>query len=386
MTRKLKIGITCYPTLGGSGVVATELGKLLAERGHEIHFITHSIPFRLGKFHKNIFFHEVEVNDYYVFRYPPYDLSLASKMAQVAKMQKLDLLHVHYAVPHAVCAYLAKEMIGDGLKTVTTLHGTDITVLAQDESLKDLIRLAIHKSDAVTAVSKDLIQETRQLLDIMTPIDLTYNFVDKRVYYPREVKSLRADFAEPDEKILMHISNFRPVKRVCDVIDIFERVSKQVRSKLLFVGEGPELSKMQYRIKSLGLEERVHFLGKQEDVAQMISLADLLLLPSEKESFGLVALEAMACGVPTIGSNAGGIPELVTSGETGYLSAIGDVEEMSANAIKLLTDEALHEQFKQACLHRARNVFCNDSITAQYEQIYYRVLGIDAELPVMACE
>ncbi|MBH5317925.1 N-acetyl-alpha-D-glucosaminyl L-malate synthase BshA [Paenibacillus sp. GSMTC-2017] len=386
MTKKLKIGITCYPTLGGSGVVATELGKLLAERGHEIHFITHSIPFRLGKFHKNIFFHEVEVNDYYVFRYPPYDLSLASKMAQVAKMQKLDLLHVHYAVPHAVCAYLAKEMIGDGLKTVTTLHGTDITVLAQDESLKDLIRLAIHKSDAVTAVSKDLIQETRHLLDIMTPIDLTYNFVDKRVYYPREVKSLRADFAEPDEKILMHISNFRPVKRVCDVIDIFERVSKQVRAKLLLVGEGPELSKMQYRIKSLGLEDRVHFLGKQEDVAQVISLADILLLPSEKESFGLVALEAMACGVPTIGSNAGGIPELVTHGETGYLSAIGDVEEMSANAIKLLTNEALHESFRQACLHRARNTFCNDLITVQYEKIYYRVLGIEADIPELVCE
>lgn len=386
MARKLKIGITCYPTLGGSGVVATELGKLLAERGHEIHFITHSIPFRLGKFHKNIFFHEVEVNDYYVFRYPPYDLSLASKMAQVAKMQKLDLLHVHYAVPHAVCAYLAKQMMGNGLKTVTTLHGTDITVLAQDESLKDLIRLAIHQSDAVTAVSNDLIRETRNVLDILTPIDLTYNFVDKRVYYPREVTSLRSDFAAPNEKILMHISNFRPVKRVSDVVDIFEKVSKRVPSKLLLVGEGPELTKIQFKIKNMGLEDRVHFLGKQEDVAQVISMADVLLLPSEKESFGLVSLEAMACGVPTIGTNAGGIPELVTHGETGYLSDIGNVEEMAEGAIKLLTDEALHEQFKKACLQRARHDFCNDSITDQYESIYYRVLGIDAELPVSACE
>lgn len=385
MARKLKIGITCYPTLGGSGVVATELGKLLAERGHEIHFITHSIPFRLGKFHKNIFFHEVEVNEYYVFRYPPYDLSLASKMAQVAKMQQLDVLHVHYAIPHAVCAYLAKQMIGDGLKTVTTLHGTDITVLAQDESLKDLIRLAIHQSDAVTAVSNDLIQETRSLLDIMTPIDLTYNFVDKRVYYPREVSSLRADFAEPNEKILMHISNFRPVKRVSDVIDIFERVSKKVPSKLLLVGEGPELSKMQCKIRNLGLEDRVHFLGKQEDVAHVISMADVLLLPSEKESFGLVALEAMACGVPTIGSNAGGIPELVTHGETGFLSDIGNVDEMAEHAVRLLTDNELHEQFKQACLFRARNEFCNDVITAQYEAIYYRVLGIEADLPIPVC-
>ncbi|HTG69856.1 MAG TPA: N-acetyl-alpha-D-glucosaminyl L-malate synthase BshA [Candidatus Udaeobacter sp.] len=385
MARKLKIGITCYPTLGGSGVVATELGKLLAERGHEIHFITHSIPFRLGHFNKNIFFHEVEVNDYYVFRYPPYDLALASKMAQVAKMQQLDLLHVHYAIPHAVCAYLAKQMTGNGLKTVTTLHGTDITVLAQDESLKDLIRLAIHQSDAVTAVSKDLINETRQVLDITTPIDLTYNFVDKRVYYPRDVVSLRSDYADPHEKILMHISNFRPVKRVGDVVEIFSRVSEKVPSKLLLVGEGPELSKIQCRIRQLGLEERVHFLGKQEDVSQVISMADVLLLPSEKESFGLVALEAMACGVPTIGSEAGGIPELITHGETGFLSPIGDVEDMANNAERLLLDKKLHEQFRQACMFRARNEFCNDVITTQYEQIYYRVLGIEADLPIAVC-
>ncbi|KQO17361.1 N-acetyl-alpha-D-glucosaminyl L-malate synthase BshA [Paenibacillus sp. Leaf72] len=388
MARKLKIGITCYPTLGGSGVVATELGKLLAERGHEIHFITHSIPFRLGHFNKNIFFHEVEVNDYYVFRYPPYDLSLASKMAQVAKMEKLDLLHVHYAVPHAVCAHLAKQMIGDELKTVTTLHGTDITVLAQDESLKDLIRLAINKSDAVTAVSQDLIQETRKLLDITKPIDLTYNFVDKRIYYPRDVASLRLDYASPNEKILMHISNFRPVKRVSDVIEIFQQVAKKVPSKLLLVGEGPELSKIQCKIREMGLEDRVVFLGKQEDVAQVISLADVLLLPSEKESFGLVALEAMACGVPTIGSTAGGIPELVTHGETGFLSPIGDVDSMAANAIRLLTDEELHAKFKEACIYRACHAFCNDRITAEYEEIYYRVLGMEAELPASAvvCE
>ncbi|GAF09093.1 glycosyltransferase [Paenibacillus pini JCM 16418] len=213
MSQSLKIGITCYPSLGGSGVVATELGKLLAEKGHQVHFIAHSIPFRLGgTFHKNIFYHEVEVSDYYVFRYPPYDMSLATKMAQVAKMQQLDILHVHYAVPHAVCAFLAKQMVGEKLKVVTTLHGTDITVLAQDESLKDLIRLAINESDAVTAVSNDLIRETRDVLDITRDIDLTYNFVDKRIYYPRDTSSLRDDYAKPHEKILMHISNFRPVK------------------------------------------------------------------------------------------------------------------------------------------------------------------------------
>ncbi|MCM3633036.1 MULTISPECIES: N-acetyl-alpha-D-glucosaminyl L-malate synthase BshA [Paenibacillus] len=380
MTRKLKIGITCYPTLGGSGVVATELGKLLAERGHEIHFITHSMPFRLGKFHKNVFFHEVEVNDYYVFRYPPYDLSLASKMAQVAQMQQLDLIHVHYAIPHAVCAYLAKQMLNNGLKTVTTLHGTDITVLAQDESLKDLIRLAIHQSDAVTAVSQDLIQETRQLLDITTPIELTYNFVDKRVYYPREVTQLRGDYAAPHEKILMHISNFRPVKRVSDVLDIFDKVQQELPAKLLLVGEGPELTKIQCKVKALGLEDKVLFLGKQEDVAQVISMADILLLPSEKESFGLVALEAMACGVPTIGSTAGGIPELVTHGETGYLAPIGDVDAMSQYAIELLKDEKRYRSVVEACIERARNEFCNDRITHEYESIYYKVLGLESEI------
>ncbi|MCC3376494.1 N-acetyl-alpha-D-glucosaminyl L-malate synthase BshA [Cohnella sp. REN36] len=386
MTRPLRIGITCYPSLGGSGVVATELGKLLAEKGHEIHFITHSMPFRLGKFHRNIFYHEVEVSDYYVFRYPPYDLSLASKMHQVAKLQQLDLLHVHYAVPHAICALLAKQMSGNKLKVVTTLHGTDITVLAQDETLKNIIRLGIQSSDAVTAVSRDLIRETRELLEIEEPIELTYNFVDKRIYYPREVSDLRLDFAEPHEKILMHISNFRPVKRTCDVVDVFAKVHERLPARLLLVGEGPDLPKIQSKIEAMGLSRKVHFLGKQDDVAEVLSLADLMLLPSEKESFGLVALEAMACGVPTIGSIAGGIPELVKSGETGFLSPIGNTDEMAANAVRLLSDEALYAQFREACLHRARTAFCNDLITAQYEQIYYNVLGIPARIAVPACD
>jgi len=374
MKERLKIGITCYPTLGGSGVVATELGKLLAEKGHEVHFITHSMPFRLGKFDKNIFYHEVEVNDYYVFKYPPYDLSLASKLAQVVQLEELDLLHVHYAIPHAVCALLAKQMVGDKLKVVTTLHGTDITVLAQDESLSDLIRYAINHSDAVTAVSDDLINETRKLLAIEKPIDLAYNFVDKRVYYPREVQALRKEFAHPDEKILIHISNFRPVKRVTDVVEIFEKVSRDIPSRLLFVGEGPELSKVLCKVKELGLLDRVTFCGKQDDVAQLLSLSDVMLLPSEKESFGLVALEAMACGVPTIASNAGGIPELITHEESGFLAEIGDVETMAHYAKRLLSDSALYEKMKAACLHRARFTFCNDVITRQYEEIYYRVL------------
>jgi N-acetyl-alpha-D-glucosaminyl L-malate synthase BshA len=386
MNRPLKIGITCYPSLGGSGVVATELGKLLAEKGHEIHFITHSMPFRLGKFHRNIFYHEVEVSDYYVFRYPPYDLSLASKMNQVARLQKLDLLHVHYAVPHAICAILAKQMAGDDLKVVTTLHGTDITVLAQDETLKDIIRLGIRKSDAVTAVSRDLIRETRELLDIQEPIDLTYNFVDKRIYYPRDCTDLRRDYAAPNEKVLMHISNFRPVKRTMDVVDIFAKVNARTPSRLVLVGEGPDLPKIQTKIQAMGLTDRVHFLGKQDDVAQVISIADLMLLPSEKESFGLVALEAMACGVPTIGSVAGGIPELVQHGRTGYLSTIGDTDDMAANALKLLLDEKLYADFREACLQRAHHVFCDKLITSQYEEIYYRVLGTPLESPVPACK
>jgi N-acetyl-alpha-D-glucosaminyl L-malate synthase BshA len=372
---RLKIGITCYPSLGGSGVVATELGKLLAEKGHQVHFITHSVPFRLGKFHKNIFYHEVEVNDYYVFKYPPYDLSLASKMAQVAKMENIDLLHVHYAVPHAVCAFLAKEMTGSNLKVITTLHGTDITVLGQDESLSDLIRLAIERSDAVTAVSQDLIRETRESLHTEKHIDLAYNFVDKRVYYPRDVAMLRRDYARPDEKLLLHISNFRPVKRIGDVVDVFAKVNEEIPSKLLFVGEGPELSKTICKVKEMGLSEKVIFAGKQDDVAQVISLADVMLLPSEKESFGLVALEAMACGVPTVGSNAGGIPELITHGTTGYLAPIGDTQQMAQYVIRLLRDSILYEAMSSACLDRARRTFCNDLITAQYEQIYYRVLG-----------
>ncbi|WDH97258.1 N-acetyl-alpha-D-glucosaminyl L-malate synthase BshA [Paenibacillus urinalis] len=372
--RHLKIGITCYPSLGGSGVVATELGKRLAEKGHQVHFIANSIPFRLGKFHRNIFYHEVEVNDYYVFRYPPYDLSLATKMAQVAKAQQLDLLHVHYAVPHAVCAYLAKQMLPDDLKVVTTLHGTDITVLAQDESLKDLIELAINKSDAVTAVSQDLIRETHELLDVKQKIDLTYNFIDNKIYYPRNSTSLRAEYASKDEKVLMHISNFRPVKRTLDVVDIFARVNRELPTKLILVGEGPDLPKIQCKIQELGLTDRVHLLGKQDDVAQVISMADLLLLPSEKESFGLVALEAMACGVPTIGSTAGGIPELVTHGSTGLLAGIGDTQQMAEYVLMLLRNEEMMKSYKQACLDRASDHFDIDKITAQYEQIYSRVL------------
>lgn len=374
MRDRLKIGITCYPSLGGSGVIATELGKLLAERGHQVHFITHSMPFRLTGFHKNIYYHEVEVPDYHVFKYPPYDLALAAKMAQVANLQKLDVLHTHYAIPHAICAYLAKDMVKQPLKVVTTLHGTDITILS-DESMADLVRLGINGSDAVTAVSNDLIEETRMRLGITREIDLTYNFVDKRVYYRRANSGFRSHFAPPEEKILMHISNFRPVKRIQDVVDIFVRVNEQVPSRLVFIGEGPELSKTVSQVKKLGIEDRVVFLGKQDEVAELLSVADIMLLPSEKESFGLVALEAMACGVPTVGSQAGGIPEVVAHGETGWLSGVGDTASMAEQCIRLLTDQAMYAAFSENCTRRSKTVFCNDRILNIYEDIYYRVLG-----------
>ncbi|OUM97806.1 MAG: N-acetyl-alpha-D-glucosaminyl L-malate synthase BshA [Paenibacillaceae bacterium ZCTH02-B3] len=386
MARPLRIGITCYPTIGGSGVVATELGKLMAERGHEIHFITHGLPFRAGTFRRNMYYHEVEVTDYHVFRYPPYELFLASKMYQAARMQKLDLLHVHYAVPHALSAFLAKEMAGDRLKVVTTLHGTDITILGQDASLKEIIRLGIRKSDAVTAVSRSLIRETRELLDIREPIDLVYNFVDERVYYPRENSQLRKEFAAPEEKLLIHISNFRPVKRTCDLADIFARVNRRVHARLLLVGEGPELPNLQAKFDGMGLADRVIFFGKQEDVAEIVSAADLMLLPSEKESFGLAALEAMACGVPTVGSLTGGLPEVVEHGVTGFLAPVGDTETMAEYALRLLTDDVLRAEFGRACVRRAREHFDSRRIADQYERIYYRVLGIGESAALSVCE
>lgn len=374
LDRKMKIGITCYPTIGGSGVVATELGKLMAERGHEVHFVADSMPFRLGNYHPNIYYHEVEVNDYSVFRHPPYDLALASKLAQVAKHEKLDLLHVHYALPHAVSAFLAKEIVGPHLKILTTLHGTDITVLGHDESLKDLIRLAIQKSDAVTAVSGDLINETRSLLNVVSPINLVYNFIDPRYYHRKDVTELRRQFAAPHERIMLHISNFRKVKRVGDVLDVFNLVQKQVPTKMILVGVGPELSRMHCKVREMGLEDSVRFLGKQDDVTRVICMADLLILPSEKESFGLVALEAMACGVPVVASQVGGLPELVKHGQTGYLASVGDIGQMTAYALKLFNDPVLLSQFSDAALERAHQEFSADKIATQYEELYCRTL------------
>lgn len=374
---RLKIGITCYPTVGGSGVIATELGMLLAERGHEIHFIASSVPFRLNKWYPNLFFHEVDVNQYSVFKYPPYDLSLASKMAEVAKRENLDLLHVHYAIPHAISAYLAKQMVGgDHLKIITTLHGTDITVLGHDPSLQELIRFGIEQSDAVTAVSNNLVEETYRLVETNKKIETVYNFVDDRVYYRRERPFIKNQYGINDEeKVIIHISNFRHVKRVPDVIDAFSLIEKQVKAKLLLVGDGPEFTVVCRKVKEKGLQDRVLFLGKQENIEEVLSISDLMLLLSEKESFGLTLLEAMACRVPCIGTNIGGIPEVIDDGVTGYIAELGDIEQVAEKAILLLGDQELHKKMSEQSFIRTKEVFSSSNIVEQYEQIYYRTIN-----------
>ena len=371
----MKIGITCYPTVGGSGVVATELGKLLAEKGHEIHFISSGLPFRLNKMYHNIYYHQVEVNSYSVFQYPPYDLALASKIAEVIKREKLDILHVHYAIPHAVCAILAKQMAGTEVKIVTTLHGTDITVLGYDPSLNDLIKFGIEKSDAVTAVSNALVEQTIEVINPDKTIETVYNFIDERVYQKTDSNHLRQEYGILDhEKVVIHVSNFRGVKRVQDVVASFAKIQEAVPSKLLLVGDGPEMTPVCKLVSKLGLDDHVLFLGKQDKLEELYSLSDLLLLLSEKESFGLVLLEAMACGVPCIGTNIGGIPEVIIDGETGYICEFGNVDEVAEKSIQLLTDSAQHHAFSEAAMSLVESSFRSETITEEYLAIYRRLL------------
>lgn len=374
--KKLKIGITCYPTVGGSGVVATELGKMLAEKGHEIHFISSSIPFRLNRIYHNIFYHQVEVNPYSVFQYPPYDIALASKMAEVANRENLDILHVHYAIPHAVCAILAKQMSKVDIKIVTTLHGTDITVLGYDPSLTEAIKFGIEKSDVVTAVSRSLIEQTHELIQPDKQIETVYNFIDERIYQKRDANHLKKEFGIKDnEKVVIHVSNFRPVKRVQDVVKTFARISAAMPAKLLLVGDGPEMTPVCMLVKKLGLTNKVHLLGKQENLDELYSISDLKLLLSEKESFGLVALEAMACGVPCIGTNVGGMPEVIHHEETGYICELGDIDDISTKAIKLLSDEQIHQRFAANGVSVVNTKFRAEQIVGKYEQLYYKLLN-----------
>lgn len=373
--KKLKIGITCYPTVGGSGAIATELGKMLAERGHEIHFITSSVPFRLNKMNPNIYYHQVEVNQYSVFQYPPYDIALASKMAEVINREKLDLLHVHYAIPHAVCAILAKQMCDRDIKIVTTLHGTDITVLGYDSTLTDVIRFGIEKSDVVTAVSKALVAQTYDVVKPNKAIRVVYNFIDERVYRWTDSSYLKKEFGiHEGEKVVIHVSNFRAVKRVQDVVKVFFRMAEQLPAKLLLVGDGPEMTAVCKLVSQLGIADQVIFLGKQDNLEELYSISDLMLLLSEKESFGLVALEAMACGVPCIGTKIGGIPEVIKDGKNGYLCDLGDTEAIALKGVSLLTDEKLHQKFSTEAVNSAHINFRSGLIVSQYEDIYYDLL------------
>ncbi len=352
----MKIGITCYPTYGGSGVVATELGLELAQRGHQVHFISYSQPIRLTEPQPNIHYHEVEVSRYPLFEYPPYDLALATRMAEVAEIYDLDLLHVHYAIPHSVSAMLARQMLacdharnGRRLPYVTTLHGTDITLVGADPSYLPITRFSIDQSDGVTSISDYLKQRTIEVFDVQTPIEVIPNFVNCDLYHRTpEVMQHRSEYAKPDEKILVHLSNFRPVKRIPDVIEIFDRVQKKVPARLLMIGDGPERSRAEWLAVNKGIHNKVDFLGKQDRIHEKLPVADVMLLPSELESFGLAALEAMACEVVPIATNEGGVPEVIDHGKTGFLAEVGDVDAMANYAIELLSDDAKLKQMGEA--------------------------------------
>lgn len=369
-----KIGITCYPSVGGSGVIATELGMLLAERGYEVHFITSSLPFRLERVHPKIYFHEVEIHHYPVFQYPPYDLSLAAKMAEVIDREQLDILHVHYAMPHAISAILARDIADHPVKIITTLHGTDITVLGYDPTFKKMIKHGIEQSNAVTAVSQNLVDLTKETLDVHKDLRVIYNFVNEDKYHRIDMPSLKEQYGiSEEEKVIVHISNFRKVKRIEDVIHTFFNVLREVDAKLLLIGDGPESSKISELVTSLGIEENVLFLGKQKRVEELLSIADLKLLTSQKESFGLVLLEAMACGVPCIGTKVGGIPEVIDHGETGYLIELGDTTQAANYAVQLLQNDEMHRAFAARALQTVHERFHSSTIVEQYIDLYEQI-------------
>jgi len=376
----MKIGITCYPTYGGSGVVATELGLELAQRGHEIHFISYAQPIRLRGEEPNIHYHEVEVSRYPLFDYPPYDLALATRMAEVAQLYDLDLLHVHYAIPHSVSALLARQMLADGprgrrLPFVTTLHGTDITLVGLDRSYLPITRYSIDQSDGVTAISNYLRDRTMRVFDVKKEIQVIYNSVNCDVYTRKpDAAELRAEYAPNGERLLVHLSNFRPVKRLSDVIEIFDRVHRQVPSRLLLIGDGPDRSVAEWLSVQKGIHEDVLFLGKQDQVEDKLGISDILLMPSELESFGLAALEAMACEVVPIATRTGGVPEVIEHGSSGYLADVGDVDTMARYAVDLLNNEKQLRTMGKQARAEAKARFCSSKIVPQYEDFYRRVL------------
>ncbi len=374
----MKIGISCYPTYGGSGAVATELGLKLAERGCEIHFISYAQPFRLDGFRERVYFHEVELADYPLFDHPPYTLALAVAIHDAARQYDLDLIHAHYAIPHAASAWIAREMLlpEKDLKVVTTLHGTDITLVGQHPSFQAITRFSILRSHGLTAVSEYLKGETERNFDTGDrPIEVIPNFIDTDRYRREGKPCHRSRLADEGERILMHISNFRPVKRVFDLVEVFARVQESVPSRLVLVGDGPERSRAAKRAEELGIMDRVVFLGKHQSVEELLACADLFLLPSESESFGLAALEAMACGVPVVASRVGGLPEVVAHGETGYLLPVGDVDGMAEASVGILEDEELWARLSRAGRERAVHEFSGEKIVPRYEALYKEVLG-----------
>ncbi len=378
--KTMKIGIVCYPTFGGSGVVATELGKALAKEGHEIHFITYSQPSRLDFLNENLFYHEVDFRSYPLFAYAPYELALASKMVSVVRNEKLDLLHVHYAIPHASAAYMAKQILkteGTYIPVVTTLHGTDITLVGKDPSYEPVVTFSINQSDGVTSVSEDLKKETYEFFKITRDIEVIPNFIDLEKFKKQKKDHFKKAICPNGEALIVHTSNFRKVKRIKDVLDIFYNIQKEIPAKLLMIGDGPERAKAEKQAHDLGIAHDVRFLGKQEAVEEVLSVADLFLMPSEKESFGLAALEAMACEVPVISSNTGGLPELNVQGITGFMSNVGDVEDMTRNALHILDKNNL-PAFKANALTRAKE-FDISNILPLYENYYHKILEKSAQ-------
>ncbi len=373
----MKIGINCYPTYGGSGAVATELGMKLAEHGHEVHFISYAQPFRLSHFRERIFFHEVEMEDYPLFEHPPYTLALAVALHDTARRESLDLVHVHYAIPHATSAWIAREMLGveQDLPIVTTLHGTDITLTGLHPSFHAITRFSILRSQGLTAVSEFLKEETVRDFDVPADrIEVIPNFVDRTLWHPGKEPCHRAALAPDGEKIVMHVSNFRPVKRVADVVEVFARIARKVPSRLVMVGDGPERARAAERAEELGVRDLVLFLGKHASVDELLACADLFLLTSGNESFGLAALEAMACGAPVVASRVGGLPEVVTHGETGYLFPVGAVDDMAEAGVRILADPDHHKAMVAAGQARVDEEFTANSVVPKYEAHYQRVL------------
>jgi len=378
----MKIGITCYPTYGGSGIVATELGKELALRGHEVHFISYALPHRLVNFVENIFYHEVEVTNYPLFEHQLYGLALASKMLEVIEYENLDIIHVHYAIPHATSAYLAKQILkknNSDIKIITTLHGTDITLVGLEPSFLPLVKLSIEESDGVTAVSRYLKEKTLTNYHINAEIEVINNFIDTKLYKPVCNNKFKNHVAPNGEKILIHTSNFRPVKRVCDTIKILEIVNKIIPTKLLLIGDGPDRSKCERYVKERNLNKQVIFMGKQDGLEELLCVGDIFLMPSQSESFGLAALEAMACGLPVISSSVGGLPELIVHNKTGYIAEFGDVERMAKYTLELLGNSKKISSFSKHSRKRAVEVFEKKIIVPEYIKYYEKILGTQVD-------